>query len=45
MAQQKSRTTRQRKSTTSPKRALSRLFGSGGLNGIAKIRTFFRTNE
>ncbi len=45
MAEQKSRTTRQRKSTTSPKRALSRLFGSGGLNGIAEIRTFFRTNE
>ena len=45
MAEQKSRTTRQRKPTTSPKRALSRLFGSGGLNGIAEIRTFFRTNE
>ena len=45
MAEQKTRTTRQRKSTTSPKRALSRLFGSGGLNGIAEIRTFFRTNE
>src|SRR6476619_3390854 len=49
MAEQKTRTTRQRKSSTSPKRTakgtLSRLFGSGGLNGISEIRTFFRTNE
>src|ERR1700752_3333036 len=50
MAEPKARTTRQRKWSTPPKRAaakrtLSRLFGSGGLNGIAEIRTFFRTNE
>src|SRR6476660_4933551 len=49
MAEQKTRTTRQRKSSTAPKRAakrtLSRLFGSGGLNGISEIRTIFRTNE
>ena len=48
MAEQKTRATRQRKSSTprrTPKRTLSRLFGSGGLNGIAEIRTFFRTNE
>ena len=49
MAEQKTRTTRQRKSSTAPKRAakrtLSRLFGTGSLNGIAEIRTFFRTNE
>ncbi len=49
MAEQKTRTTRRRKSATppkrTPKRTLSRLFGSGGsLNGIAEIRTFFRTN-
>jgi len=48
MAEQKTRATRPRKSSTprrTPKRTLSRLFGSGGLNGIAEIRTFFRTNE
>src|SRR6201988_5477724 len=49
MAEQKTGTTRQRKSSTAPKRTakqtLTRLFGSGGLNGIAEIRTFFRTNE
>ena len=48
MAEQRARTTRQRKSSAAPKRAakrtLSRLFGSGSLNGIAEIRTFFRTN-
>src|ERR1700754_4212431 len=47
MAEQKTRASCQRKSATpkrTPKRTLSRLFGSGGLNGIAEIRTFFRTN-
>ncbi|WP_101952783.1 biotin carboxylase [Mycobacterium sp. 3519A] len=54
MADQQARPTRQRKAAPprkrqrrpSPpaKRALSRLFGGSSLNGIAEIRTFFRTN-
>ncbi len=40
----KARRTRKRQPSTSPKRTLLRPFGSRGLDGIAEIRTLFRTN-
>jgi biotin carboxylase len=44
MAEQKTRRTRKRQPSTAPKRTLLHPFGSRGLDGIAEIRTFFRTN-
>jgi biotin carboxylase len=45
MTEPKPRTTRKRKPATPRKSRLSLPFGSSTLNGIAEIRTFFRTNE
>ena len=45
MTEEKPRTTRRRRPATARKPRLSLPFGSSTLNGIAEIRTFFRTNE
>jgi biotin carboxylase len=45
MAEQKTRRPRKRQTSTSAIRTLWHPFGGRGLDGIAEIRTFFRTNE
>ena len=45
MTDEKPKTTRRRRTSTPRKPRLSLPFGSSALNGIAEIRTFFRTNE